>query len=351
MKFGVIIVPQVPEGDPEPYRAILEQVEYAEELGFDSAWFTEHHFSPYGRPGLEPLAAFCGARVKKIRIGAAIVVLPLHHPIRVAENWATIDHLLEGRLDFGVGRGSQPAEFASFEVGLDTARERFRESLGIIKKAWTEDSFAHEGEFWNFPETKVLPKPYTKPHPPMWGTAVSDYSVKMMVEYGINGLIGPYLTPYDVLAEKYFDVWHEAKKEAGRPELLLGHNDFIYVAETEEQVKADAEKDVMWYVRLAAKLWGERDRSKVVAQYDNYTDFLEYFDQVSFEEIYRDLSMLGTPDMVAEKVGWMQEQGVDQLLAFMSFGGLSQEKALRNMELFATEVMPRFKESREPVPA
>ncbi len=351
MRFGVIIVPQVPEGDPEPYNDLVEQVEHAEELGFDSVWFTEHHFSPYGRPGLEALTAFVGARVKKIRIGAAVVVLPLHHPIRVAEDWATIDHLLEGRLEFGVGRGSQPAEFAGFEVGLDAARERFRESLSVIRRAWTEDTFAHDGEFWKFPETRVLPKPYQKPHPRIWGTAVSDYSVRMMVEYEINGLIGPYLTPYDVLKEKYFDVWHEAVREADRTDLALGHNEFIYVGESEKQVKADAEEDVMWYVRLAAKIWGERDRSKVVAQYDNYTDFLEYFETVSFDEIYRDLSMLGTPDMVAEKVGWMRDQGVDELLAFMSFGGLSQEKALRNMELFATEVMPRFKDSPESVPA
>ncbi|MGI9556461.1 MAG: LLM class flavin-dependent oxidoreductase [Solirubrobacterales bacterium] len=351
MRFGAIIVPQVPDGDPEPYRDVLEQALRAEELGFDSVWLTEHHFSPYGRPGVEPLAAYVGARTKRIRIGVAIVVLPLHHPLRVAEDWATIDHLLEGRLEFGVGRGSQPAEFASFEIGLDTARERFKESLSIIRRSWTEDSFAHEGEFWNFPETKVLPKPYQQPHPRIWGTAVSDYSVKMMVDYGVHGIIGPYLTPYELLKENYFDVWHQAVRDAGRTDLQLAHNEFIYVGETEEQVKADAEKDVMWYVKLAAKIWGERDRSKVVDQYSNYADFLDHFEQLSFDEIYQDLSMLGTPDRVSEKVAWFEEQGVDELMAFLSFGGLSQEKSMRNMEMFATEVMPRFKESKKPVPA
>ena len=113
------MVPQVPEGHPEPYPKILEQVEYAEELGYDSVWVTEHHFSPYGRPGMEGLAGYLGARTKRIRIGAGVVVLPLHHPVRVAEDWATIDHLLEGRLEFGIGRGSQPAEFAGFDVPLD----------------------------------------------------------------------------------------------------------------------------------------------------------------------------------------------------------------------------------------
>lgn len=127
----------------------------------------------------------------------------------------------------------------------------------------------------------------------------------------------------------------------------MAHNEFIYVGESDAQVKADIKDYVMWYVRTAAKLWGERDRSKVSAHYANYNDILEWLDVVSFEEIYNDLGMFGTPDAVAEKVRWMRDEGgVDQLINFMWIGGFEQEKALRNMELFAKEVMPQFKEPK-----
>ena len=342
MKFGIIMVPQVPEGHPEPYKKLIEQAEFAEELGYNSIWLTEHHFGMYGRPSMEAIAGYLGARLEKMRIGVAVVVLPLHHPLRVAEDWATLDHLTDGRVELGVGRGNQPAEFEGFQVSRDEARERFNESLTIIRKAWTEERFSYDGEFWTIPEVSVRPKPLQQPHPRIWCPAVSAYSVKMIVNHGVHGLVGPYLTPFDILKTDYFDPWYEATREAGRTDLLLGHNEFIYVGETEEQVRQDIEDKIMWYLRLAAKIWGSRDASKTPAQYANYVEVLDYFATVEFEEVYRDLSLLGTPDLVAEKVAWFEEQGVDELLSFMWFGGLEHEKAMRNMELFATEVMPRF---------
>ena len=101
----------------------------------------------------------------------------------------------------------------------------------------------------------------------------------------------------------------------------------------------------MWYIRKAAKIWGERDRSKVAAQYANYNDILEYLDTVSFEEVYENMSIIGTPDRVAEKLRWFRDEcGCDYIMNFMWFGGISHEKAVRNMELFAREVMPRLRD-------
>ena len=132
----------------------------------------------------------------------------------------------------------------------------------------------------------------------------------------------------------------------------MTHNEFVYVGESDAQVKADIENHVMWYIRTAAKIWGERDRSKVAQQYANYNDILEWLDVVPFEKVYDNLGMFGTPDAVAEKVRWMRDEGgVGQLMNFMGFGGLPQEKVLRNMRLFAEEVMPRFKESDRPAKA
>jgi alkanesulfonate monooxygenase SsuD/methylene tetrahydromethanopterin reductase-like flavin-dependent oxidoreductase (luciferase family) len=348
MEFGIILVPQVRAGQSEPFADLIEQIAYAEELGYDTVWLTEHHFSPYGRAAVPAIAGHAIARTSRIRISTAVVVLPFHHPVRVAEDWATLDHLSQGRVDVGIGRGNQPAEFKSFDVSMDEAEQRFSEALAILRLAWTRERFSYDGEFWQIPETSVVPRPYTDPHPPLWQAALSDYTVKKVIDRGINGLIGPYLCPYETLKTTYFDTWHRMLAESGRTDLLMAHNEFVYVGESDAQVKADIEDYVMWYVRTAAKIWGERDRSKVSDQYANYTDILEWLDVVPFDEVYNDLGMFGTPDAVAEKVRWMRDEaGVDQLINFMWFGGFEQDKALRNMELFAQEVMPRFKEPGE----
>ena len=345
MKFSTIIVPQVREGEPEAFDQIIEQIEFAEELGYDTVWLTEHHFSPYGRAAVPSIAAQAIARTSKIRISTAVVVLPFHHPIRVAEDWATLDHMSKGRVDVGIGRGNQPAEFEGFGIPMDEAEQRFSESLSIIRQAWTEERFSYDGQFWQIKELSVVPKPFTKPHPPLWQAALSDYTVQKVVERNINGLIGPYLCPYETLKTNYFDVWHKRVQESGQSQLQLAHNEFVYVGDSDRQVKSDIEENIMWYIRTAAKIWGERDRSKVASQYANYNDILEYLDVVSFSEVYEELGMFGTPDSVAEKVRWMRDEGgVDELINFTWFGGISQEKALRNMELFAKEVMPRFKD-------
>ena len=348
MKFGVILVPQVREGQPEPFDKLIEQIQYAEELGYDSVWLTEHHFTGYGRAAVPSIAAYAVARTSRIRIGTAVVVLPFHHPLRVAEDWATLDHLSKGRMDVGIGRGNQPAEFKALGVPQSEAEQRFTEALEILRLAWTQDRFSYDGQFWQIPDVSVLPKPYTKPHPPLWQAAISDYTVTKIIDRGLNGFIGPYLCPYDKLKTQYFDVWHRLAGESGRDDLVMAHNEFVYVGESDAQVKADIEEYAMWYIRTAAKIWGERDRSKVTEQYSNYNDTLEYFDTVPFGEVYDRLGMFGTPDTVAEKVRWMRDVGgVDYLLNFMWFGGFEQEKALRNMELFAKEVMPHFTDAAD----
>jgi len=345
MRFGLILVPQVMNGAPEPFEVLLEQIEYAEELGYDSVWLTEHHFSEYGRPAVSAIAGAAIARTRAIRVSTAVVVLPFNDPLRVAEDWATLDHLSKGRVDVGVGRGNQPAEFAGFGVSMNDAEEMFSEALDIIRTAWTTERFTYEGKYWKFPEIEVLPKPYTKPHPPLWQPAVSDYTVKKIIDRGINGLIGPYLTPYEVLKNNYFDPWHRMVAESGRNDLDMCHNEFVYVGESTKQVKADIRDEVMWYVRKAAKIWGERDLNKVAEQYSNYNTILERFDSVSFEEIYEGLAIFGTPAEAEEKIRWIRDEGgCDYLMNFMWFGGISHEKAMRNMKLFAEEVMPKFRD-------
>ena len=133
MEFSLILVPAVRAGEPEPFETLMEQVELAEELGYDAVWFTEHHFSQYGRAAVPVLAAQAIERTSRLRISTAVVVLPFHHPVRIAEDWATLDHLSGGRVDVGIGRGNQPAEFKGFDVPMDEAEQRFSEALDIMQ--------------------------------------------------------------------------------------------------------------------------------------------------------------------------------------------------------------------------
>jgi alkanesulfonate monooxygenase SsuD/methylene tetrahydromethanopterin reductase-like flavin-dependent oxidoreductase (luciferase family) len=151
----------------EVYADALAECRLADELGFHTVWLAEHHFSHYGIcPSLAPLAAAIARETRRARIGTAVVIAPFEHPVRIAEEWAEIDILSGGRLEFGLGRGYQPKEFEGLGVSMEGTRERFDEALDVIRGAWTEDRLTFEGAFYRVPGVRVLPKPVQRPHPP-----------------------------------------------------------------------------------------------------------------------------------------------------------------------------------------
>jgi alkanesulfonate monooxygenase SsuD/methylene tetrahydromethanopterin reductase-like flavin-dependent oxidoreductase (luciferase family) len=347
MEFGLILVPSTLSGQPERYSELMEQVQAADDLGYDYVWFTEHHFGEYGRPSPLLQAAHAAALTKRIKIGISVVVLPFHNPLEVAEDVATLDHLSGGRVAFGIGRGQQPHEFAGYDVPLDESRQRFEEAYRIITGLWTNDTFAHKGQFWNVPEVRLLPKPLQTPHPPIWQPAVSSETIRKIIEKGINGLVGSYLVPFPQLKERYFDPWNLLVAELGRPGLQMGHNEIVYVADTNEQAYADAKDAVIWYARKASQVWGARDSGtgQVIDQYAYIAPVLNFLQRVSFDEIFNDLSLIGSPERVTERLRFFENCGVNQLLLFNWIGPLSHARTLRSLELFARHVMPAFKKS------
>ena len=151
MRFSTQNLLSLREGQShaQVYANTLDECRLAEELGFHTVWLAEHHFSPYGiAPSLPVLAAAVARETRRVRIGTAVVVAPFAHPIRIAEEWAMVDILSEGRLDFGIGRGYQPAEFRGLGISMEKTRERFDESLELIRRAWTEERCTFEGEFY-----------------------------------------------------------------------------------------------------------------------------------------------------------------------------------------------------------
>ena len=168
MDFSFFIINQTPDGSSmkQVYDEGLEQIEWGDRLGYSTVFLAEHAFYHHGKPSPHVLLGNIAARTKRIRLGTAVSVLPWHNPIEVAQDYATVDLLSDGRLDFGVGRGLFKGEFDGYGVPWGEAEERFNESLDIVLKAWTGEPFSYEGKFFSIPEVTVMPKPLQEPHPP-----------------------------------------------------------------------------------------------------------------------------------------------------------------------------------------
>jgi alkanesulfonate monooxygenase SsuD/methylene tetrahydromethanopterin reductase-like flavin-dependent oxidoreductase (luciferase family) len=184
----------------EGYRDFIAYNVEAEALGFRSSFVVEHHFTGYGQPSATlTLLTWLGARTRHLRLGTAVIVLPWHNPVLLAEQAATLDLLSGGRLDFGIGKGYRYNEFAGFCVPMQEADARFDECLDVIVKAWTaNEPFCHRGRYWQFDGIAVEPPTAQRPHPPIWMGAGGESSVRQVASRGYNLLLGQYASPADV---------------------------------------------------------------------------------------------------------------------------------------------------------
>ncbi|MBK6660525.1 MAG: LLM class flavin-dependent oxidoreductase [Proteobacteria bacterium] len=205
MKLGMLHLFENPIGYTE-HQVVKNQLELmveAERLGYDSVWPAEHHFSEYGYCASPQVSlAAVAARTSKIRLGTGVVILPFHHPVRVAEDFAFIDLMSDGRVDLGVGRGYQPMEYRGFGLDQSQSREMFLESLDVIKKCWTLDRFSHKGRYYQFDDICVRPKPLQQPHPPVYMACLSPGT------FETAGRLG-----YDVLVSTVFGLTAEGARQ------------------------------------------------------------------------------------------------------------------------------------------
>ena len=194
MELGLFLEFPVREGstENEAFKESFALVNQAEELGVPSVWMAEYHFNP-GRVLSSPVTILTAiaARTQRIRVGTAVLLLPLANPVRVAEEIATLDQISDGRVEFGIGRGTFPNVHEGFGVPFAESRGRFEECIEIILKAWTTDTFSFEGEHFNIPELSVNPKPFQTPHPPIRVGVTSAESFPILGRMGFNILINP----------------------------------------------------------------------------------------------------------------------------------------------------------------
>src|SRR5690242_15517976 len=353
MRFGTSFFFQAAPGltHAEVVHREIEQMEWTEELGFDQIWLTEHHFIDYGL-AVDPasLAATAAARTRRVRIGLAAAILPFHHPIRLAEQLALADIISRGRLDVGVGRGNRPVEFAGYRVPQVESRERFEESIDVMLKAWTQERFSHHGRFFDFDDVRVLPKPLQKPTPPIYQVAVSKDGIENTALRGWPMLNSVLFGPVDQLLTNR-DTYVNTLEKAGRtPEDIAGLlarwgvSRQIYVADTDARALEEAKAAELWYQESFRRfVIPERIEDAHPTLQPAFRAMADRLGKVTWEGLVAETLAFGSPDTITRHIEYMRSLGVGQILCWMNFGGLSQHKIRRSMELFAREVMPRFR--------
>jgi luciferase family oxidoreductase group 1 len=340
VNFGTFLLMQSPsaQSSEEMYGRAIEQAQTAEALGFHNVWLAEHHFSTYGYMGRPvQVATYIAARTKRIRVGTAVIVVPLHHPLIVAEEIATLDQLAGGRVDIGLGRGYQYYEFERFGLELDSARKRWDESVDIIVQALSGEPFSYSGSLYRIPETRVFPSPLQKPHPPIWVTAQSPESVEATVRRGFHLLTGGFGVPVERMADfrRLFDRLVAEVQPACVPD--VGVQRAVYVCDSDAEAR-DAAEHARWNMRVTLSLRNHYERVEL-----GHAVPIPVRDEPSTEDLLDRFLVIGTPEKVIAQIARLREWvGISQFNCSFWFGDLDQKRVLKSMELFAKEVMPAF---------
>lgn len=338
MDIGTFLLMQSPSARPsqEIYARGVEQAQAAETLGYRNVWLGEHHFSTYGylsRPA--QFATHIAAKTTTLRVGTAVIVVPLHHPLVVAEEIATLDLLSGGRLDIGFGRGYQNYEFERFGLELESAKNRWDESLDIILNAFKGTPFSYDGKHYQVPDTVVYPQPRQTPHPPIWIVAQSPYALEAAVKRGFNVLTGGFGVSVDHLAAfgKMFDDVVAKVNPPVKPR--VGVQRAIYVAENDADAR-DAAEHARWNMRVTLSLrnhYEQVENGKAVPIVGQ--------SEPDLDDLIERYLVIGSPDTCIRQIKRLQKDvGITHFNCSFWFGDMDQQRVLRSMERFARDVMP-----------
>ena len=325
------------------YSDLTEQATVGEELGFKAVWLAEHHFTRYGLGASSLIiASNIAARTERIRLGTAVLIPPLHHPVRLAEDTATLDVLSDGRLDVGFGRGAASSEYVNFGIDHAESQERYRETIEMVEALWTTRDYTHEGKYHTAKHVNLVPTPLQNPHPPVYVAATrSAESLDFVASTGRRLIVGVVLNTDDAvdLMQRYLRMSEDAGHGVSASEVPFFR--YFYVAETEEQAHREAREALNWTLDL--NTW----RREFSVGSEVYHPMAEYLNRrtefpPSYEYLAENRAFIGSPDQCAAKIQALHDAGVRYFGCNFAFGGLEQKKQLKSMELFAKEVMPRF---------
>jgi alkanesulfonate monooxygenase SsuD/methylene tetrahydromethanopterin reductase-like flavin-dependent oxidoreductase (luciferase family) len=338
MQFGLFCSAQANSNDLPPetgqgFRDYLDFNVEAEALGFHSSFLVEHHFTGWNQVSATLMLLACLAmRTTTLRVGPAVIVLPWHNPVLLAEEAATLDLVSGGRLDFGIGKGYRHSEFLGFQIPPEEAQARFEEAVEVIIRAWASRTrFSHRGRFWRFEDIVVEPPPAQKPHPPLWVAAGSASSIRRAAARGFNLILDQYASPAQI--GERIALYRSERKAQGRPcdprQVAVARQ--LYVAKDRADAEAALARQAK-YTRRTVDVSRSPDRK-------GGSHVLAYADQPGGTE---ENALYGTPEAICRQLEALNSVGAEYVLLTVA-GGKEQ------LHRFARDIMPAFSAPRTPV--
>ena len=368
MKIGLFYQIQVPKPWSEESEArriweALDQIAYADELGFHSVWFSEHHFRPEWSHNSAPdltLAAI-SQRTSRIRLGIGVVLAPIHHPLHTASRMATLDILSRGRVDVGLGRTGYPYQLTPYGTGLRDTRGMWEEFARVLPKIWTEEIVSHQGEYFQIPPREVLPKPLQKPHPPLWSACSSEETTRLAGELGLGALVGAEGGPDKVaeVLERYQQSIKTAQPAGG---FVNNRNALMTAGFCDESKRVVQERGVellTWYLdqqRARARLvWQGVDPASVPPDYQGYYERDQRLaagphpgDPTAQDVLQRGTSFcFGTPDECIKFLEAYEAIGIEEAFFLCAIGPETHEEVMNTISLFGKYVIPYFDQNEK----
>ena len=338
MDFGVLYQIPCSEGQTPAgrYADVMAQVQLADELGYDMAWLAELHFARRFSVMPAPLlmASALSQTTERIMLGTAVNLLPLHHPLRIAEEVATLDVLSGGRAVFGVGRGSNPDHYRGYGIPIEERTDRFVEGLDLVLQAWQNEELDYNGRYYQAENVRLEPKPIQQPHPPVYVASVGADTFPLVGGLGHSILVTPLIITVQGVSDGlaiYRDTLVEHGHDPAAVKVVV--NVPVHVGETPDAARAGFAPTVSNYLDTLRSMQNNARGSSRATQ-------------LSYQLIYDELGAIGTPEQVTERLQTFQELYQPQeIMCWFNIGGmLSNEEVSRSMRLFADEVMPHFRD-------
>jgi alkanesulfonate monooxygenase SsuD/methylene tetrahydromethanopterin reductase-like flavin-dependent oxidoreductase (luciferase family) len=342
MEFGLFFLMQRDEAWSEQavYESALEQMLAAESLGYHSVWFAEHHFNDYGLcPAPPVLAAYVAARTTTLRFGMGVSLLPLHHPVDLAEQLAVLDVVSGGRLDVGIGRGGTLQDYQTFRSERADARQRVEEGIALMLQCWSGQPFDFQGHFHSAEHLYVRPRPLQQPHPPLFIAANSEDSVRSAARLGLPTL-SSFFVPVEELVRRRGIYRQEAlgrghsTEEIAELERQSWGMQLVHLAPSHEEALRAVEAPFMGYQRRMAALRSEATGGSLPDSFDRSLVRLRPFG----EYLENGMALIGTPSEVRKGLQeYLDATGFRRVMLLMAIPGLDTDLALRSMRLFAED--------------
>ncbi|HEY3099160.1 MAG TPA: LLM class flavin-dependent oxidoreductase [Methylomirabilota bacterium] len=332
---------------PSAFRDIFDTAERADALGIDCVWLGEIHFTPSRSvisASLQVASAIAG-RTRRVRIGTAVQVLPLNHPLRIAEEVATVDHISGGRFEFGIGRSGVVRTYDIYGVPYGESQARFREALEIIRRGWTGEPFSYEGDFYRVKDAVVTPRPYQVPHPPIRMATTSDETFPLAGRMGLPIFVGLRTTEIPDLQAQlapYRQAWREAG-HPGQPSVYLRIP--VYVSTTEKGAVEEPRESLTAFFQRQTELARAAVGRAGAGPADRRRFQAERMANLSYEDILEKKVAFGTAVGVVERLRRLRDElGLDGIVAELNPGGrIPPELETRSLELLARDVVPALK--------